>query len=74
VLIPQGIDIVQNIVGKPFSVLTTRIQAIFSCFGSIPLAKWDFAVDPETGLNILQVEKDPFAIEKIRTMADSLLK
>jgi hypothetical protein len=70
----QRIDIViQAIVEKPFSILNDRLHAVFACFGAVSPTQWSFAIDPETGLQVLQVKEDSYALEKIRKMADSLL-
>lgn len=74
ILFPRGINLVQNIVEKPFSILSGRLHVVFACFGTVSPTQWSFAIDPETGLQVLEAKEDPYALEKMRKMADSLLK
>jgi len=36
--------------------------------------KWEYVVDPATGLRILKSEKDPCALDRVRQMTDELFK
>jgi hypothetical protein len=72
--IQQKIEIVSKLVGKPFWALNSTVQALLGYFEFTPTIKWKYVVDPESGLTILESKKDLLALEKIRAMADSLLK
>jgi hypothetical protein len=70
----QKIDIVGWLVQKPFATLIFGARQIVQGFSEVPVEKWEYVVDAESGLKILESKKDPESLKRIRKLADELLK
>jgi len=70
----QKIDIIENLVEKPFATLSSEVRQILQSFSTVPVEKWEFITDPETGLKVLESKGDTEALKRIRKLADALLK
>lgn len=72
--IQDRLEIVTDLVERPFLALSSTVQAILRYFEIAHRMKWTFVVDKTNGLLVLDVEKDPEALRAIRRKADLLLK
>jgi hypothetical protein len=70
----QKIDIIGNLVEKPFATLSFEVRQILQCFSTVSVEKWEYITDPETGLKVLESKDDPEALKRVRKLADALLK
>jgi len=69
----KAVDIFRIALWKPFKVLSKESAKI--ALGLFPRAStfsWEYLTDP-SGLNVLKSEKDPKALERIRTMTEEIL-
>jgi hypothetical protein len=70
----QRIDIIGSLVEKPFGTLISEARQILQSFSEVPVEKWEYVIDAESGLKILESKKDSESLKRIRKLADELLK
>lgn len=74
ILNQQRVEVVTDLVEKPFSVLSSTVKTILRYFELPPQISWVYVVDAKSGLTVLEAREDHDALKKIRAKADLLLK
>lgn len=70
----QKTDYVGTLVQGPFTGLISGLRQIVQAFSEVSIEKWEYVIDVESGLKILESKKDLESLKRIRKFADELLK
>ena len=67
------LDLIESM-QKPYLRLSEYINQILFSFFPSQNEEWSYEVDQTTGLNVLKIQKDPHALDKIEELSKNLYK
>lgn len=70
----QRSEIVTNFFTNPYTELSKQAKEVARGLTYPQVSKWQYEIDSTSGLKILVSEKDAEALDRVRQIADELLK